>query len=313
MARGGDPRGAVIPSSFVDMSGVAAEYESRVRGIAGGELPEAIRLAGRLDPARWELEWHLATWLGEAFGVDRPTCVEITLSNVLGLAYVRLVDDIADGESEAPVSKSDELASALYGAALDVYRKRFAVASPFWSQLELRMREWRAATTSNASQSYLAQRGAPLKISAYALCLLAGRDAAFPALASVLDRALTAMVAYDHYIDWREDIAAARWNAFVERAMLTGARPPRTAPTERDLLVSMLTTDLVEQHFDLIRHELELAANLAAAIGVPGLALHLQKVCDRLDHEGSETAARYAVFAGRGYSLLFHDYPHKAA
>ena len=34
MARGGDPRGAVIPSSFVDMSGVAAEYESRVRGIA---------------------------------------------------------------------------------------------------------------------------------------------------------------------------------------------------------------------------------------------------------------------------------------
>ena len=72
------------------------------------------------------------------------------------------------------------------------------------------MTEWRAATDVRAGSLGLPSRGAPLKISAFATSLIARDTNRFPLLEGCLDHALTAMVLYDHFCDWREDLAAGR-------------------------------------------------------------------------------------------------------
>jgi hypothetical protein len=293
-----DAPSAVRHMTEPELGRVATTYERRVRALCDGEYPDAVALRGRLAPERWALEWNLVSWLGSAFGVERATVFELTLSNVLGLASIRLRDDIVDGDLRG--YSYEEVAAALYAAALDPYRSRFASDSLLWPQLELRMGEWRAATLADGQMHHeLAKRGAPLKVPAFAICLLAGRLGQFRVVESALDHALTGMVLYDHYVDWREDLAAGRWNAFVER---TGK-----GATEREVLVSMLTTRSVTEHFELIARELEMAEDRAASIGVIGLARHLGTRRDELDSEGRAMATRYHQLAERGRSLLFHD------
>ena len=64
----------------------------------------------------------------------------------------------------------------------------------------------------------LGHRGAPLKICAAAACLLAQRAELIPQLESALDHLLIGAVLLDHALDWADDLAAGRYNAFVAYA-----------------------------------------------------------------------------------------------
>ena len=85
----------------IDVERVSAAYEARVRAVLDGDFPAALHLTDRLHPQRWALEWNLPMWLGDAFGLEPRVSAEIRLSNVLGLASIRLSDDLAD-ESYRP-------------------------------------------------------------------------------------------------------------------------------------------------------------------------------------------------------------------
>ena len=85
---------------------------------------------------------------------------------------------------------------------------------------------------------------------------------------------MTGLVLYDHFVDWREDMAGSRWNAFVESAI--AARPVRPgAPAPADVEAVMLTRPVVTSFFALIDRELRAGEQLAASVGVVNLALHL--------------------------------------
>lgn len=305
----------------LDIAGVSAAYERRVREACPEQLPLAMRLLERLPPARWTLEWHLPWWLGHAFGLDREIAREVVLSNLLGLGSIRLQDDLADGEVRADDVEAARILSAmLYEAALLPYRARFDPGSPFWSHLESCMTEWGAATRGNApsgstgtdvadpgrSERRLAAPAAPLKISAFAVCLLADRADAFPGLEGYLDHALEAMVLYDHVADWEADLDAGRWNAFVAGTSSGPQLPEHRERHRRAVLVAMMTTDAVAAHFARVEDGMLRAAALAETLGVPvpPLGAYFREFATSVNEQGTALQEHYRSLADRAAKLL---------
>lgn len=305
----------------LDIAGVSAAYERRVREACPEQLPLALRLLERLPPARWTLEWHLPWWLGQAFGLNREIAREIVLSNLLGLGFIRLQDDLADGEVAAEdVAGASTLSAALYEAALLPYRARFDPASPFWGHLEACMTEWHAATRGNVpsgsagigvgdpmnGERRLAASAAPLKISALAVCLIADRPDAFPALDRCLDHALEAMVLYDHVADWEADLDGGRWNAFVAGVSSGPQLPEQRERHRRAVLVALMTTDAVAAHCARVQEGMLRAAALAETlrVPVPPLGAYFREFATGVDEQGTAWQERYDGLAERAAKLL---------
>jgi hypothetical protein len=324
----------------LDPTAVARAYERRVAAIAADQVPDAMRLLDGLDPKRWRIEWHLPLWLGNALGLDRAVSTEIAVSNVLGLASLRLGDDLVDGDVDGgDVSGAPALIATLFQASIDAYRSRFPPGSRFWKQLDRWMAEWKAATEDDGpsgpadgsvdlgdgsvdlaatpaaslaapdqSLGHLSRRGAPLKISAYAVCLLTKRSAVFPDIERCLDHALAAMVLYDHVCDWQGDLASGRWNAFVAA---TGTSP-RAEDRERaraGVLAALMSGDAIERSFARIHAELERAVAASDRIGVPALSAHLGGLAAQLDADGSAMRAHYSELGDRAAKAIFGDHP----
>ena len=287
----------------VDIAATVAAY----RAAAKRAGPDASALAGplwdHLDSDRWTLEWQLPLWLGEAFGLDSRVARQLVTGDVLGLASIRLADDLADGDVPAgDVAAARRLAAALYDAALVPYRELMAGDTRFWRRLEAWMAEWRESTSSaadpaSARREELAARGVPLLIPALATALLAGRQGDFPRLRGCLDHALRALVLYDHACDWRADLAAGRWNAFA-----AGEQDPRQVE------VRLLTEAAIGPYFGRIDRELETAIAAAADLGVVGLAAHLGERRRSIDVETRRFEARYAALGHAATQWLFGQY-----
>ena len=310
----------------LDTAAISAAYERRVSAACPAHLRLALEVRERLDPERWALEWHLPWWLGYAFGLERETCSDLVLSNVLGLASIRLRDDLIDGEIDPRAVADARLVSdALYEAALDVYRAAFPGSSSLWGRLDSFMADWQAAASNNAEPGHdpamddgmlrlLARRGAPLKISAYAVCLLADRtDHAFAMLEHCLDHALAAMVLYDHFCDWQADLAAGRWNAFVAGATTYPQVPDSRERIRATVLVAMISRRSIETHFAPIKSELEHATMISRQLGVVGLTDHIAGLTTQLDEQATTMQARFGQLGERATSLVFGDRPPFAA
>ncbi len=286
------------------MERISATYEKRVRAVCAGTIPELLRLQGRLDPARWHLEWNFSDWIGTAFGVSASICREITLSNALILASVVWQDDLEDGEIRvAHQGRARHVGEALFEDALEPYRLMLPAGSPFWQAVEMWMEAWRTATTEAATMhthrldaSSLAVRGAPLKIPAYGLSLIAGRTDAFPTLETCIDHAMTGLVLYDHYVDWRKDLSDQRWNAFV--TFVSGA-------TTADIEAAMLVRPVLRDYFALIETELAVAERSAIDAHVGDLAWYLHELAGKLREEGESVTSRYISLGERTTQLIF--------
>lgn len=250
------------------------------------------------------MEWYLPWWLGQALGLDDAVSSQVVLSNVLGLASIRLQDDLADGEVAADdLAGARRLAAVLYDAAIEPYRARFDAVSPFWGHLDRQMATWRASD----SGLDLAARGAPLHVAAVAVCLYADRMDAYGALGPCLDHALEALVQYDHVADWEADLDAGRWNAFVAEAS-PGPQVPRARDRHRAATyVAMLTSDVVRTWFDQIDDGLTRAVTIADSIDPPvwPLADHLRSFAPRVRAHGAAIHERYRELGDEVAKPLF--------
>jgi hypothetical protein len=288
----------------LDINEVSAMYRLRVHETRPDLLPMAIQLLGRLPPERWMLEWHLPWWLGLALGLERDLAQEIVLSNLFGLGSIRIQDDLADGEiARRKAGKASVLATTLYDLALEPYRARFPAGSPFWAHLDTCMTDWREA---QRAEGRLAARGAPLKISAFGVCLLAGRDDVYPALDRLLDDALEALVLYDHIADWQADLDAGRWNAFVADVSDGPQVPEERTRHRRAILVEMMTTDAIAVHIGRVQTGLLRAADIAETlvVPVPRLVTHLRAFARDTGDYGRTIQAHYRDLGDRAARLL---------
>lgn len=288
----------------LDIAGMLAAFERRVIEVCPEQQSLARALIERLPPSRWTLEWYLPWWLGYAFGLEADVARELVLSNVLGLGSIRLQDDLADGEvAPADVEGAGILSAALYDAALEPYRVWFTPASSFWGELDRRMTAWRR----NAAED-LAARGAPLHVSAMAASLLGGKSGVDPSLVACLDRALEALVRYDHVSDWESDLDAGRWNVFIA-AVSSG--PQTRAARERHRIavrVALMTSSVADEQFLLIRDALLEAAVLATKVepSIPPLTRYLRSFSAEVEAWGLAFATHYRSLGDRAARLLLH-------
>ena len=132
-----------------------------------------------------------------------------------------------------------------------------------------------------------------------------------------LDRALEALVRYDHVSDWEADLDAGRWNVFVA-AVTSGAQtraasgPQTRAARERDRIavrVALMTTTVADEQFSMIRDALLEAAVLAANVepSIPALTRYLRSFSAEVETWGSEFATHYRSLGDRAARLLLHE------
>lgn len=288
----------------LDIGAVRAVFERHVRETEPDLVPMAMRLLERLPPDRWMLEWLLPWWLAHALMLPPNTAREIVLSNLLGLGSIRLQDDLADGEVEpGEAVAASALSASLYEAAVEPYRSWFPPGSRFWAHLEASMAAWRAGSDD---EGRLAARGAPLKISAFAVCLLARRSDLYRNLDRLLDDALEALVLYDHLADWQADLDAGRWNAFVAGISDGPQVPSERVRHRRAVLVALMTTDAIAVHIGRVEAGLLRAADVAETLDppIPPLLTHLRGFALQTGEQGRELQAHYRDLGDRAARLL---------
>jgi hypothetical protein len=279
-----------------------------------GDLPPQLSEAAHvwletISPPNWALEWSLPHWLGESFGLSIETTRRLILSNVLGLAHIRLQDVLIDGERRNIGPREAVLLSGVFyrlwaGAYIDL----FGSDRRFWGHFDRYLNEWLCATAdSNAGPlgdfgSYtqgdflwLAHRGAPLKICCAAACLKAGREPAIPALEAAVDRLMAAAVLLDHAQDWSDDLAAGRYNAFVAYASPLPQTRGRRAVNRRKVLEELYLGKAARPYFQVVRDHLRVSRENAQTIGCSELEHYLAWLDARATAYGERMADRAAA------------------
>lgn len=256
---------------------------ARVSPLLGAE---GNRLLARIAPDRWLLEWGLPLWLGETFGLTAETARALALGNVLGLAYVRVQDDLIDDELPSTTRASAmALATVAFQQAIVLYARLLADDERFWTALELRLGQWVQAMRvaprlprdfvfhpDSIQLRSLSETGAPVHIGLVATCLLGQRHDLLPRLTTVLDDWLVANVLMDHARDWAADLEAGRDNYFVAYATPLEQGLDQREVIRRRILEMTYLGDGGQAYFDLVLHHLASARAAARPVG-----------CDRLD------------------------------
>lgn len=268
---------------------VRASYCAALEQLPPPLVDAGRRVLDRISTSNWTLEWYLPRWLSNAFGLQPDVSRALVLSNVYGLAYVRLQDDLADGEvSRASWVPTLCLANTLYHQAMLHYIWLFERQSPFWGYLEQFMAQWLRATLSSNKppttdfRSYaeedflrLAERGAPLKICCAGACLLADREGVIPVLASALDHLLVGAVLLDHAYDWADDLAAGRYNAFVAYASPLPQVPGQEEANRRRVLEEIYLGEAARPYFNVLRKHVRTAIETTRAVDCADLSEYL--------------------------------------
>lgn len=280
----------------LDLDAISTAFFDTVARIAPGQLDLARQTLERIPPGRWQIEWYLPWWLGEAYGLDRDISCQFVLSNVLGLAAVRLEDDLADGDHpETTRLCARSLSTALVNAALAIYQPYFHPDSVFWTKTHASLACWQAAamqplppsvdqfdpadqnalTFLSAAQTFfLKQLGAPLKVGALAVCLLTRQENAFEQLNAALDHAFIAAVLYDHAMDCHADLDAGRWNFFVAAVSPFSQTAPFLLENHSRIVQAWTLGGTPRSYFEQIAYHIELARQ---KVHVPGLSDYLDQ------------------------------------
>jgi hypothetical protein len=283
-------------------------------------LPDvALHLLDRLAPPAWTAEWYLPQWLGDAYAVPVEAIDALVLANVYGLGYIGLQDALIDAEAgDAERMVKQCLSTALFSLWLQQYLQWFPAGSPFWPHFNHFMQQWLIATLASTSpiktdfqhfigESYLqlAWRGAPLKICCVGVALLARRETALPHLLAAVDHHLTAAVLLDHEQDWRADLAAGRYNAFVHFASALPQNADIRETNRRHLLQKILLERATQPYFDLMQSHLQQAIANARAAGCAGLVSYLQRFSSEVIVHQSMVEANVTSLLRQSSQLLF--------
>lgn len=278
----------------LDTDAVRGDVLAVVARIAPSCLKLAERTLEQIRPRQWQIEWYLPWWLGCAFGLDTRVAHEFVLSNVLGLAAIRLSDDFADGEvKESARQSASELVDALFHAAFEFYHPYFSRNTSFWKHVGCYMQAWRAATVEVNQLEFahparlqepesgparcIADLGAPLKISAFAVCQLTGNDS-LRALEKLLDHIVIATVLYDHAVDADVDLRAGRRNLFIACASTLPQTPPFESENRARMVQAWMANKLPDAYFEQIAFHVSRARQMNQELGISPLTCFLDNI-----------------------------------
>ncbi len=268
-----------------------------------GRLPYAERGA-RLDSslARGGILVLAPFLFAEAFPFEGALerARTIGLANAYGAAHFLAQDRLLDGDEAASPEAChfSDLALALY---LREHGRIFDPAHPFWEHFERYLREYfeslsweRAVLRSadggrravepeaiDASLRELGRRLSPLKSTAAAIALLAGREDRLASMEAVIEDYHAAYQLADDLEDLLDDAAAGRWSVpiwmTVRRAGLVS---PPSGDAVGDLTRLVVECGVLDDVAALIGDRYARASAGAADLGALTLAGHLDRVRD---------------------------------
>lgn len=259
-------------------------------GLGDAAVREAEQLAARLVPDQWPLEWYLPFWLGRDFGLQEAVWQQLVVINLLGMAHVRLADDLADETLDRPRRTiKTALGSRLLETSVELLRTLFDRESDFWGRYTTYLDQWRQAGEGEemwrdgprdrlaSDWEWLAWRGAPAKITATGACLLARRAAVIAPLETCIDHTMAATVLLDHADDWPEDLLAGRFNAYVALLSDTPQDARNADRNRQQVLSALMQGDGDDQHsyYRLIDGHLVQAQQAAGQVGSAGLCAYM--------------------------------------
>ncbi len=223
-----------INSYESDLDWVQAQVDNFLDALPPGLQPVARDYLRRLDRQQAQLEWHLPLWLGRTFGVPTAQARRVALTNVLGMVYIRIHNDLMDADKHLKQQfEQATLAPLLYTRCIKIFTTLFAADSPFWGHLERYLSEWAKALdwerqyhwhqarpyTQGEIEFVTAGKGAPIKIGFAAIALLAGREDDLAELETIIDLRSAIAQIFDDLADWREDWQQGRFNIFLTTAL----------------------------------------------------------------------------------------------
>jgi hypothetical protein len=271
------------------MQGIAARTLAAWRHLPDDAAELGARLLVKLSPPQWQLEWYLPRWLGESYGLTEEVTGTLVQANLTGLIFVCLQDKLVDeGFDPAALPAAICLGAAAHQQWIQHYLPLFEPSSPFWRQFDDYLTQWLHAlagsnqmpdsdfiTVLHGEPGLLAQRAAPLKICCAAAADLAQRADLLAPLASTLDHLHVAAVLLDHAHDWREDLEAGRYNAFVHFASPIPQTLDQRALNRQRVHEELFLGDTGRTYFDHALRSLELAQAQAALTACPPLIAYL--------------------------------------
>lgn len=272
-----------------DMQAVAARTLAAWTHLPQDAADLGTRLLVKLSPPQWQLEWYLPRWLGESYALPPETAQALVQANVTGLIFVCLQDKLVD-ESFPPATLPAAicLGAALHQQWLQQYLPLFEASAPFWRWFDDYLTQWlHALAVSNrmpdmefaallqAEPGPLAHRAAPLKICCAAAACLARRADLVAPLTATLDHLHVAAVLLDHAQDWREDVDAGRYNAFVHFASPARQTPDQRERSQQHVYEELFLGSAGRTYFDHALRHLAMAQAHAAATACPPLIAYL--------------------------------------
>jgi hypothetical protein len=278
------------------------QFVDAVGAITGELRDPAADLFDAIASSNWALEWGMADWLAEAYGLDERTVESLHLSNICMIAFARLIDDLADGESRFAPGVATPLAVTLQHVWSSSYARMFHGSvheSLFWSTFDRHLGRWMRATLTGGEATALADRAAFLDVALAAGCLVAGRPDVLHELELAMGDLAVGIVMLDDVFDWRVDLAGARNNAFVDHVW---SDPIGAAP--REAVGRAVTRELYvgagSSYFDALLARLDGAHRHARAAGCEGLARFVEWYAA----EAGACARHFAARAMAGRSLF---------
>jgi hypothetical protein len=279
----------------------------------------AVAWLETIRPPQWALEWSLPFWLSESLRLPSVATRCLVLSNVLGLAYIRLQDASTDSETLTVQPGLGPLLSTLfYQRWMQEYINLFGDDQRFWACFDQYMTEWLEATVASNEmpehgfQDYdsddflrLAHRGAPLKVCAAGACWLAGREDLLPKLADAIDHLLVGAVLLDHAQDWSDDLAAGRYNAFVAYATPLPQTPENRETNTRMVQQGICLGEAARPYFQIARVHLQTARMLAEPANCPDLQRYLVWLDEQVVAYNERLASSAAVLLNNAVQRLF--------
>lgn len=163
----------------------------------------------------------LPFWLRSEYGLDAGQTHSMSSGNVLLMLYFFLQDDLMDNRHSS-AAELLPLANLLYAEFLELYRPLFPAESPFWTHFKRYLFEWSDSVSGEIGGDYyfndrsrIAGKAAPLKLSAIAALLLAGKESSIAAAEEAVQEVLITLQMLDDYEDWEEDLADGSYNCLL--------------------------------------------------------------------------------------------------
>lgn len=297
----------IAPADDPSLVAVRARYLTAVERLSPRLAAPASRLVERLSTANWLLEWNLPRWLGQAFGLPPEVSEELVLANLYGLAYVRLQDDLVDGEVGGEERETSILlGTALYHMWLIQHVSLLQGQQDFWRCFDEYLGQWLRATMERGgpgrdelragdagAMRRLAARGALLKVCCAAACSLDGQEARLESLEAGIDHLLAGAVLVDHAQDWEEDLASGRYNALVTYLVPREQRADEGEDLRQAVLEELYLKDAARPYLGLAQQQFRQALVYVRAAGVPRLMEYLAWAAEQTERYANRMAAEF--------------------